>query len=326
MRPVVRVLFVDETCLRDSGAANRRGTNRGVCGPGTIPDVTTLREAEPASGASGLLVRRCPVCDRDNSAESAHRLSKPPWRLVRCAGCGLVYLENPPTYEDLADEFAWEKTYTSERAARRAGRPVHYAVSDSAKRMKRLVRGGAGVKERGFITRAAGGGGRVLDVGCGNGRKLDMLPEGYTPFGVEISPALAAEAEARFSPRGGRVVRAPASEGVVGFGEGFFDAALLRSYLEHETQPGLVLDRLRAALRPGGRIIVKVPNFAGLNRRFQGRGWCGLRFPDHVNYFTPATLRRLLESSGYRIVRFSIAMRSPISDNMWVVAERPAEQ
>ncbi len=267
----------------------------------------------------------CSVCDRDNHSAPTHRLSRAPWRLVRCSGCGLVYLENPPSYDELADEYAWEKTYASERAGRRAGRPVHYAVSDSAKRMKKFVRGGAGVKERAFITRAVPGG-RVLDVGCGNGRKLDMLPAGYTPFGVEISPALAAEAEGRFKPRGGSVVRAPASEGVAAFGGGFFDAALLRSYLEHETQPGLVLDRLRGALRPGGRIVVKVPNFAGLNRRIQGGRWCGLRFPDHVNYFTPATMRRLLERGGYRIVRFSLAMRSPISDNMWVVAERPGEE
>ncbi len=39
-----------------------------------------------------------------------------------------------------------------------------------------------------------------------------------------------------------------------------------------------------------------------------------------MNYFTPASLERLLEESGFRIARFGFLDRLPTSDNMWCVA------
>jgi len=44
---------------------------------------------------------------------------------------------------------------------------------------------------------------------------------------------------------------------------------------------------------------VRVPNFASLNRRVIGKKWCGFRYPDHVNYFTPVSLRALVAKAGF---------------------------
>ena len=79
-------------------------------------------------------------------------------------------------------------------------------------------------------------------------------------------------------------------EGLKSFAAGFFTAATLRSYLEHELHPRAVLTELHRTLAPGGVALVKVPNYASLNRRVTGRKWCGFRYPDHLNYFTPASL------------------------------------
>ena len=53
--------------------------------------------------------------------------------------------------------------------------------------------------------------GRVLDVGCGSGKKV---PEPFIPFGVEISEALSREADTHMRTRGGRAIHAPAVDGV----------------------------------------------------------------------------------------------------------------
>ena len=74
-------------------------------------------------------------------------------------------------------------------------------------------------------------------------------------------------------------------------------------------------------MRDGARLIVKVPNFASWNRRLRGDAWCGFRFPDHVNYFTPETLTLLLRETGFRVARFGVFDRLPTSDTMWLVAE-----
>jgi hypothetical protein len=79
------------------------------------------------------------------------------------------------------------------------------------------------------------------------------------------------------------------------------------------------LTKLRRKLKSGGALIVKVPNFACWNRLVRGARWCGLRFPDHVNYFTPRTLWDMLKRAGFRVARFSLRDRFPLSDNMWVL-------
>ncbi len=45
------------------------------------------------------------------------------WLLKACAGCGLVYLENPPDYGALQSELAWEKSVAAERKRRRDAEP-----------------------------------------------------------------------------------------------------------------------------------------------------------------------------------------------------------
>jgi len=46
------------------------------------------------------------------------RYSRQPWFVVQCSTCGFVYLRNPPTYEQLVSEFAWEKTRAIEKQHR----------------------------------------------------------------------------------------------------------------------------------------------------------------------------------------------------------------
>jgi hypothetical protein len=91
------------------------------------------------------------------------------------------------------------------------------------------------------------------------------------------------------------------------------------SFLEHESQPLPFLKRLHQRLTPDGEIVLKVPNFSCWNRKVLGKKWSGFRFPDHVNYFTPQTLKRLAHEAGFRISRQWIIDRFPFSDNMYAV-------
>ena len=67
---------------------------------------------------------------------------------------------------------------------------------------------------------------------------------------------------------------------------------------------------------------MKLPNFSSWLRVARGAAWSGYRFPDHVNYFTPASLARLLMETGFKVVRFGIPDRLPTSDSMWCVARK----
>jgi SAM-dependent methyltransferase len=123
------------------------------------------------------------------------------------------------------------------------------------------------------------------------------------------------------APRGGRVVQADALSGMKQFEAGFFTGVLMNSYLEHEVNPRAALESARGLMRPNARLIVKVPNFGSFNRVVRGARWCGFRHPDHVNYFVPELLGRLLRDSGFRVLRAGVAEHLPTSDNMWALAE-----
>lgn len=264
--------------------------------------------------------RNCPLCETDNRQETPHHLSTGPWRLKSCRSCSLVYLENPPDYSALEDEFAWEKSFQAENDRRAKREPVRY----------RLVR--QGTRWLGWTGRTRHklprlvdefvAAGRILDIGCGDGKWLARLGETFDPYGIEISPGLVARARANLESRSGRIVQADAMTGLAHFPDGHFDGALMHAYLEHEMRPRQVLEETWRVLRPGGHLIVKVPNFASLLRRIRGSYWCGLRFPDHVTYFSPATLSELLARCGFEMARFHVRDRLPTSDNMWCVAVR----
>ncbi len=265
--------------------------------------------------------RRCPLCDRDNSAGARLSYAEDPWVLRQCAGCGLVYLENPPPQQELEEDLAWEKTYYEERRRRRELEPVLQRLGAAVNFLR------ACVFQRDKLSTLAGLHfplGRILDVGCSGGSALARLPAGYVPFGIEVSKVLHRLAEEKFSLRGGRCVRDGALSGMREFPDASFDGVVMMSYLEHEPNPRQALEQAARLLKPGSRLIVKVPNFACWNRSVRGARWCGFRSPEHVNYFTPELLSRLVTECGFRVLRFGFFDRLPTSDNMWLVAEKPS--
>ena len=256
-------------------------------------------------------VRHCQICSSQESWPLP-ALGPEEWPLVACSGCGFVYLEKVPAYEALAEEYAWERT--SAAVTKQRKKTILGRLSAATRWRMKL----AHVRDRLRRDRVLAVSGNVLDIGCSGGCRV---PAGPTPFGIEVSRALAERAQPEFRARGGFVVNSAALDGIDKFSDAFFSGILMRSYLEHESQPRLVLEKAFAKLTRGGRIYVRVPNFGSLNRRLLGAKWCGFRFPDHVNYFTGTSLRRLTEQIGFRYRRLN--GYSLFGDNLIVELTKP---
>jgi len=267
--------------------------------------------------ATETTLRHCPLCGTDNRAQPASPYSEKPWNLKNCTKCGFVYLENPPSYTELEEDFAWEKTSAAEESRRDAERPFAKRVSRAFQKFRQKV------LKRDHLTALLFSHlprGKVLDIGCGGGGVFLRLPaDRYEPYGIEISKVLSVQADALVKPRGGRVVQANAIAGLTQFTPDSMDAALLSGFLEHEVQPALLLKELCRVLKPDAPVIVKVPNYGCINRSVRGAKWCGFRHPDHVNYFTPASLTKLATTCGYHVARCTLGDRWPLSDNLWMV-------
>ncbi len=255
----------------------------------------------------------------------------PPWTLLECTETGMVFLENPPGYDALKQEFAWEVTSAAQSAARLAAEPVAYRLSGIVKRMRArwLKRNKMGALIAAQLLRAPAGELRLLDLGCGWGGLLDTVIDALPPalgsrciaHGIEISNELALIADERMRGRGGCCVHSDALQGLGQFREGFFNVIVMSSFLEHEIEPLALLRACRERLGPEGSVVLKVPNYACLNRHLRGARWCGFRWPDHVNYFTPRTLAALAARAGFAVQRMNFFDRHPLSDSMYAVLQ-----
>ena len=276
------------------------------------------------------LKRVSPLLER-NSETINLNLAPHPWKILKCAETGIVFLENPPGYEALKEDFAWEKTYESEVNKRRADEPIRYKISSFLKdfRLKVLKRNKIKeiakkeilkIKESTSID--------LLDVGCADGGALEKiiseLPQTYhskcIPNGIEISAALAKIA--REKAKRGKWIHNNAVDGMLEFDNDYFDIVILSSFLEHEIEPVQLLKNTLIKLKSHGSVIIKVPNFASWNRHIRKEKWCGFRHPDHVNYFTPATLKETALRSGFSKFSMKLLDKQPLSDSMYAVLKK----
>lgn len=209
--------------------------------------------------------RVCPILEKPTPTRSLP-FAPPPWELAQCTETDMVFLRNPPDYEALHTDLAWEVTSRAESASRQAARPVAYRISGAVKsfRGRVLKRNKMGVLIRGALKGASSSGPiHLLDVGCGWGGLLDSALQGLPASlrdrcvlsGIEISKELAGIAHERMSERGGRCVHADAVSGVASLAEHSVDVIVMSSFLEHEVQPLTLLRNCRDRLRkpsPGG--------------------------------------------------------------------------
>jgi SAM-dependent methyltransferase len=270
-------------------------------------------------GAIPVRHRDCPLCGRNNDGVPSSGYSHGPWAIKECPACRFVYIDSAPHYQVQAETMAWERTTRVEEQRRAAIRPISYRASKRTR-----FRMGILPKRTMLCCIAARiEHGNVLDLGCGAGQAMESFPLSFTPFGIEISSEAAAIADRVFRSSGGYAINAPCIEGLGRFGAGFFAAASLRSYLEHEAEPLPVLENLWRVLAPGGFAVVKVPNYGSLNRKVMGARWCGFRYPDHLNYFTPKALGTMAAKAGFGI-SFGRTGRLATSDNMWAILTKSA--
>lgn len=277
--------------------------------------------------------RTNPLSEMDDSGSriALPQYSKGPWEIVECRTTGMVYLANPPEYSQLADEFEWEKSYLKEKADRKKREPVVSFVSGITKKIRlkfqkqqRIVRLCVELLREQNVRGI--GSLRVLDVGCASADKLVQIAEiaagekiAITPVGVEISPPLSKIARERLEAFGGGCIQNSAIEGLAGVQSGSVDLIILCTFLEHEINPLPLLRVCREKLSAQGRVIIKVPNYDCLNRKIRQGRWCGFRYPDHVNYFTPRTLRLMVDRAGMKVRRMGLMDRFPTSDNMYAI-------
>jgi SAM-dependent methyltransferase len=229
-----------------------------------------LRVAGEA-GAQGLI----PTTDRFGTALAD---------IVRCRDCGHMQVDPFPPEEALREAYgvAESDEYVLEEEGQR----------ETARRLlERLERH----SRRGTLA----------DLGCWTGFLLaEARTRGWEPLGVEPSEFASAYARERL---GLPVIRATLDEAELPAGR--CSAVVMADVIEHLTDPGAALDRVAAALVPGGALCLVLPDAGSVLARALGRRWWSV-IPTHVQYFTRDSLRILLARHGFRVLETATAPKA----------------
>ena len=209
--------------------------------------------------------------------------SAPPFRVLKCRHCGLVFVYPFPALDDLAchyDEIYYRPWLTEQKGKR-----------------DRMWRARLDRIESRIPS------GHLLDVGCGDGSFLQMAQKkGWKINGTEFSPyasQFVAE-RLRCNIHCGDLTTA-------GFSESTFDVVTMWHVLEHVRDPMAYLIEIQRILKPGGWLILAVPNVKafflqlayGLVKGKKMKAFSKNDREIHLYHFSTDTLRAYLIKAGF---------------------------
>ena len=146
-----------------------------------------------------------------------------------------------------------------------------------------------------FVPRS---GAKILDVGCGTGRKsARLVRSGNNVTGCDVSSAMLQRAASRI----GKTVLCDVTQGLP-FPNESFDLVFSSAVLEHLFDYGHVLREMFRVLRPGGRVIVEVPNSAYWPNRLlmlAGRNLIWIGVGKHIRAFNKWNLAKAMSDAGF---------------------------
>jgi len=221
----------------------------------------------------------CGITDADSVAASGA------FPMVRCRGCGLVYLNPRPTADALLslyvdyharhgqDGAAWDRLM--DRVFREAAELLCTTTHGPSPR-------------------------RLLDVGCGFGGFVAVMQRrGWEVEGLDPSPTAVAAAEAMARP-----VRLGTLDALRD-GHRDYDAVTMFYVLEHLPDPMGALRQAWSLLGPGKTLLLRVPHTTPIVRLLAPLGVGGSLYdpPFHLYDFSPAVLRKMLRRVGFEDIR-----------------------
>lgn len=222
-------------------------------------------------------------------------------KMVKCKKCGLIYL-NPCLSDKDLTEF-YEKSFAE--WTKRCG-------LEDANRNKATIN---------YILKLIGESkarGKILDLGCATGNFLSAAGDmGWDTYGVDISTTAIHIAQNR-----GLTNMFASKIEDINFPDDFFDVVVALHTLEHVSNLVKTIREIRRILKKGGMVVIKVPNsgcyekfpmkilekLKNIMKRFLGvndKTPYGFRL-EHLNYFSPAILKKVLKKFGFTNYKIKI--------------------
>ena len=240
-----------------------------------------------------LEVTKCPLGCSENDEivltgrDLLHELPGA-FNVVKCRSCRLMRTNPRPTSDTIG-------YYYPDNYGPYVGTRVQHTRPKSAnwlkKMLKPLFRFVFKLNTTTIPTMAPG---RMLEIGCASGAFLNQMnAEGWQVQGIEFSKKAAqTAAELGHRVHAGTLETAPQPDES-------FDLIVGWMVLEHLHDPIACLRKLQGWVKPGGRLVLSVPNANSLDFRLFKKYCYANHLPNHLYHFTPSTLSHVLKEGGW---------------------------
>jgi SAM-dependent methyltransferase len=208
-----------------------------------------------------------------------------------CNNCETVFLSNPVSIKDL--EKYYSENYLPYRGAQAWGKYSYFVEQHQNKidllRLKILRKHLKPSREDL----------NILDVGCG---KPDFLKKAYQKLkinctGIDFSDS--GWINRNFT--GLNLFKTSVEDFQPG---NLFDVITLWHFLEHDYDPPKTIKKLYSCLKPGGRIIIEVPDYKSITAKLQKNCWQGWHSPRHISLFSEKSFSVLFPAHQWTIVKY----------------------
>ncbi len=238
----------------------------------------------------------CGFCNNDNievlfSKKDKFGISDYDFKIVRCKNCGLIFVNPRPKETEITkfypEEYSWKELVTPSSKIPRLIKKLEkfYRYQLLSYEVNKALRY-TGLKK-----------GRVLDIGCGTGDRLDIFRNlGFDTFGVEFSSsARYAKEYLRLNVFEGDLFRA-------NYPDDFFNIVTLYNVLEHVHRPVELLWEIKRILKNRGFLVIGVPNTDSLQFKIFKQRWAAFDVPRDIYYFSSGLLEKILRLVGFEVV------------------------
>jgi 2-polyprenyl-3-methyl-5-hydroxy-6-metoxy-1,4-benzoquinol methylase/predicted RNA-binding Zn-ribbon protein involved in translation (DUF1610 family) len=222
-----------------------------------------------------LEITPCPAC---GNRIFRKRFTKKGCDFWQCETCGLEKIYPLPTLEEL--KAYYDSSYSDGM----------YKTFVDAGQMKYMT-----AEERYKAIKSYCLPGRWLDVGCSNGTFVKIARQnGQNAEGIDLSDVAVERGRAEGLPLFSSTIEDFAPDYRYQSISGF-------DVLEHVLDPVGFLESVHRLLEPGGTVAVSVPNRGSLICKIMRKNWYFYIPEEHMHYFDPSSMTRLLKSTGFNV-------------------------
>lgn len=213
-----------------------------------------------------------------------------------CGHCNVCFQQTRPTEDTIGFFYRGDYgPYSRKEQRRPPSQQLHKRLLKLSMMLTGEKRERARIKAA-YAHHLAGHGRTLLDFGCGGGLLLDDLKAkfGCETIGMDFDKSLVAAAAAQ-----GHRAYLESPEGWAQIPDGSANIVTMNHVLEHLYQPRAILQQIYRVLKPGGALLIAVPNPDGYSARTYKQDWFGLDSPRHIILYPPQAGIKLLEECKF---------------------------